>query len=184
MSGALSTHGASAFCKPNARGCSQDRNHHPSPFHLPVWPSSIQQHPQALPRAGGTQPSMDHTKILGEEHGTGRKTSSHGAARPRLPGCGRLWGRHAAAALTEDSEAAKNLGVVFNGQGDRRIGRSTDLWEKQPCHGRHVERGRAADPALESRPALGTGTAGVWDEQRWLREHPTAREHRAELSAC
>lgn len=80
----------------------------------------------------------------GARNGQDTHTSQRGSGR---------WDGRTASALTEDGEAAENLGVVFNSQGHERVGRSTDLWEKQPCQGRHGERGRAADPAL------GTGTS-------------------------
>lgn len=38
--------------------------------------------------------------------------------------------------------------MVFNSQGHERVGRSTDLWEKQPCQGCH---------RVGCRPVLGTG---------------------------
>lgn len=91
------------------------------------------------PRPCRDQGEHNQNPWRGAGHGQHTRTSQRGSRR---------WDGRAAPALTEDSEAAENLGVVFNSQGHERVGRSTDLWEKKPCQGRH----RAG-----CRPVLGTG---------------------------
>lgn len=104
------------------------------PSHLPTRLRDVHDIPQLRP--GGTNPPVQRTQLLGEDHETPGKTPAtvkHSRTAPRALTCrrSRLWDSHATSSLTQDSEASKNLSVIFNSQGNRWICRSTNLLEKQ-----------------------------------------------------
>lgn len=76
----------------------------------------------------------------------------------------RLWDSHATSSLTQDSEASKNLSVIFNSQGNRWICRSTNLLEKQLWSGTLPGTGAGR---LQPQPWRGKAVRGaeIWGGQ-------------------